>query len=80
MIRYILMIPELDLSTIIMYIILKLIILNQLFLAVMSVTLATSIKQIRNNCLFKKKLKELLIKGFYYSIEYMNNDFINTGF
>jgi hypothetical protein len=36
--------------------------------------------QIRDGPLFKKKLKELLLKGCYYSVEgYINDDFTHTG-
>jgi len=43
--------------------------------------ISTFIKQYRNNCLFKKRLKELLIKECYYSTEEcMNEVFINIGF
>jgi len=42
--------------------------------------LPTYIKQIRNKCLFKRKLKELFINGSYCSTEeYMNDDFISIG-
>jgi hypothetical protein len=40
----------------------------------------TCIKQIRNNCLLKRKLKEPIIKGYHYWIEYMNDNFINIAF
>jgi hypothetical protein len=42
--------------------------------------LPAHIKGISDGWLFKKKLKELLIKGCYYSTdEFMNDDFCHTG-
>jgi hypothetical protein len=39
------------------------------------------IKQIKDNPLFKRKLKQLLINGCYYSIkeDFINDDFTDTG-
>jgi hypothetical protein len=38
------------------------------------------IKQIKDNPLFKRKLKQLLINGCYYSIEdFIKDDFTDTG-
>jgi hypothetical protein len=43
--------------------------------------LPNNIKQIENINQFKKKLKELLIKGCYYSIDdYLNKCFLETGY
>jgi hypothetical protein len=43
--------------------------------------LPNNIKQIENINQFKKKLKELLIKRCYYSIDdYLNEDFLETGY
>jgi hypothetical protein len=43
--------------------------------------LPNNIKQIQNISQFKKKLKELLIKGFYYTTEdYLNEDFSEIGY
>jgi hypothetical protein len=40
-----------------------------------------NIKQIGNNAQFKTKLKDLLIKGSYYSIDYhLNEEFCNIGY
>jgi hypothetical protein len=40
-----------------------------------------SIKQMGNKNQFKKELKDLLIKGCYYSIEdYLNEEFYNIGY
>jgi hypothetical protein len=42
--------------------------------------LPAHIKQIRDGQPFKKRLKEFLLKGCYYSIEeYMNDEFTHTG-
>jgi hypothetical protein len=43
--------------------------------------LPNNIKQIGNNNQFKKELKNLLIKGCYYSTEdYLNEEFCNIGY
>jgi hypothetical protein len=43
--------------------------------------LPNNIKQIENINKFKKKLKDLLIKGCYYSIDdYLNEDFLEIGY
>jgi hypothetical protein len=42
--------------------------------------LPAHIKLIRDDRLFKKKLKKLFLKGCYYSVEeYINNDFSHNG-
>jgi hypothetical protein len=42
--------------------------------------LSAYIKQIKDNGLFKRMLKQLLINGCYYSVqEFMNDDFTQTG-
>jgi hypothetical protein len=43
--------------------------------------LPNNLKQIGNNNQFKEELKDLLVKGCYYSMEdYLNEEFCNIGY